>query len=237
MVNVKFWCPIAPNDRRMITLAASLLPFVRGLLLCLCASAASANGLEALSQFMRQAQSGRAQFSQVVTSPPKDGKVGRSKTSSGIFEFERPGRFRFIYQKPFAQTLVADGQTLWMYDVDLNQVTARPQSQVLGATPAAILTSASDLKALQADFVFQSEADQEGMQWLRATPKSKDGQIQSVLAGFRGSEKAPTLAVLEVLDSFGQRSVMTFSGYEANPAWGADHFVFKPPAGVDVLRP
>lgn len=186
---------------------------------------------------MRQAKSGRAQFSQVVTSPTKDGKVGRSKTSTGTFEFDRPGRFRFVYLKPFAQTLVADGQTLWMYDVDLNQVTARKQSQVLGATPAAILTAASDLKALQADFVFQAEQEQAGLQWMRATPKTKDGQIQSVLAAFRSTDKGPALAVLEVLDSFGQRSVMTFSGYEANPVWAADHFQFKPPVGVDVVRP
>lgn len=216
---------------------AGLHSLLCGLMLTLWACAATANGLEALEQFMRQAKSGRAQFSQVVTSPPKDGKVGRSKTSSGTFEFERPGRFRFIYQKPFAQTLVADGQTLWMYDVDLNQVTARKQSQVLGATPAAILTSTSDLKALQVDFVFQADPDKDGLQWMRATPKSKDGQIQSVLAAFRSTDKGPALAVMEVQDSFGQRSVMTFSAYENNPAWGADHFQFKPPAGADVVRP
>jgi len=208
-----------------------------GLMLSVWACAATANGLDALEQFMRQAKSGRAQFSQVVISPPKEGKVGRSKTSSGIFEFERPGRFRFIYQKPFAQTLVADGQTLWMYDVDLNQVTARKQSQALGSSPAALLTSSSDLKVLQADFVLQSEPDKDGLQWMRATPKSKEGQIQSVLAAFRSTDKGPALAVMEVQDSFGQRSVMTFSAYETNPAWGADHFQFKPPAGADVVRP
>ena len=195
-----------------------------------------AHGLDALEQFMRQAQSGRAQFSQVVSAPAKEGLVARSKTSSGIFEFERPGRFRFIYQKPFAQTLVADGQTLWLYDVDLNQVTARKQAQALGATPAAMLTANRDLKALQADYVFQAEPDKEGLQWLRATPKSKEGQIQSVWVAFRSTDKGPALAVLEVMDSFGQRSVLTFTGYESNPVWPADHFQFKPPAGADVVR-
>ena len=207
------------------------------LLACALSGSAMADGLEALTQFMRQAKSGRAPFTQVVTAPSRDGKVARSKTSSGIFEFARPGRFRFVYQKPFAQTLVADGQTLWMYDVDLNQVTARPQAQALGATPAAILTASSDLKALQADFVFQAEPDKDGLQWVRATPKAKEGQIQSVLAAFRGTDAGPALAVLEVQDSFGQRSVLTFSGFEMNPAWSADHFQFKPPAGADVVRP
>jgi outer membrane lipoprotein carrier protein len=224
---------------RMLRAAARPLNHVGILLVLGCglgASCASASGLEVLEQFMRQAHTGRAPFTQVVTSPPKDGKTGRSKTSSGIFEFERPGRFRFNYQKPFAQTLVADGQTLWMYDVELNQVTARKQAQALGSTPAAILTSSSDLKALQADFVFQAEPDKDGLQWMRATPKSKEGQIQSVLAAFRITDKGPALAVMEVQDSFGQRSVLTFSAYEFNPAWGAEHFQFKPPAGADVVR-
>ena len=200
-------------------------------------SAAQANGLEALEQFMRQAKTGRAQFTQVVTAPPKDGRAGRSKTSSGVFEFERPGRFRFSYQKPFAQTLVADGETLWMHDEDLNQVTARKQAQVLGSTPAAILTAGGDLKGLQADFVLQAEPEVEGLQWLRASPKSKEGQIQSVRAAFRLTDKGPSLAQMEVLDSFGQRSVLTFTGYETNPVWANDHFQFKPPAGADVVRP
>ena len=224
---------------RVLRAAARSLNHVGILLVLSCglgAAGARANGLEALAQFMRQAHSGRAPFTQVVTAPPKDGKAGRSKTSSGIFEFERPGRFRFNYQKPFAQTLVADGQTLWMFDVELNQVTARPQAQALGSTPAAILTSSSDLKALQADFVIQAEPDKDGLQWMRATPKSKEGQIQSVLAAFRLTDKGPALAVMEVQDSFGQRSVLTFTGYEANPAWGVDHFQFKPPAGADLVR-
>lgn len=224
---------------RVLRAAVRPLNHAAALLALLCgfgATCASANGLEALAQFMRQAQSGRAAFTQVVSSPPKDGKAGRSKTSSGIFEFERPGRFRFNYQKPFAQTLVADGQTLWLYDVELNQVTARKQAQALGATPAAILTSSIDLKALQADFVFQAEPDKDGLQWMRATPKSKEGQIQSVLAAFRSTDKGPALAVMEVQDSFGQRSVLTFTAYEYNPSWGADHFQFKPPAGADLVR-
>jgi outer membrane lipoprotein carrier protein len=196
-----------------------------------------ANGLDSLAQFMRQAKTGRANFTQVVTAPVKAGQTARSKTSTGIFEFDRPGRFRFNYQKPFAQMLVADGQTLWMYDVDLNQVTARKQAQALGSTPAAILTSANDLKSLQADFVFQAEPDKDGLQWMRATPKAKEGQIQSVLAAFRETDQGPELAVLEVQDSFGQRSVLTFSAYEMNPTLAPQHFQFKPPAGADVLRP
>jgi outer membrane lipoprotein carrier protein len=198
---------------------------------------AQADGVDLLAQFMKQARSGRAQFTQVVTSPSRAGQVPRAKTSSGSFEFQRPGKFRFDYRKPFAQTLLADGQTLWLHDVELNQVTARKQSQALGSTPAALLTAAADLQALKADFQFTPEPDRDGLQWVRATPPLPDGQIRSVLVGLRAAAAGPELAVLDVQDSLGQRSVLTFSAFEINPALPASSFVFKVPAGADVIKP
>ena len=113
---------------------------------------AQADGLKDLETFLSEVGSAQAGFTQVVTSPVRNGEtVARRKTSSGRFEFLRPNRFRFEYTKPFEQTIVADGQTLWLYDVDLNQVTQRSQSQALGSTPAALLASAPDLSALKAD--------------------------------------------------------------------------------------
>lgn len=200
-------------------------------------SLAHADSVDLLAQFMKQARSGRAQFTQVVTSPTRPGQVARAKNSSGSFEFQRPGKFRFDYRKPFVQTLVADGQTLWLHDVDLNQVTARPQSQVLGATPAALLTSASDLQALKNDFQFTPEPDRDGLQWVRATPQSPDGQIRTVMVGLRAVPAGPELVVLDVQDSLGQRSLLTFTVFETNPLLPASTFVFKAPAGVDVIRP
>jgi outer membrane lipoprotein carrier protein len=197
---------------------------------------ALASGMDSLETFIKTARSGRASFTQVVTSPPKDGAAPRSKTSSGSFEFQRPGRFRFIYKKPFEQSIVADGQTLWMHDLDLNQVTARKQSQVLGSTPAALIAAAPDMKALQADFTLQAAPDKDGLQWVQATPKLRDGQIQGVRVALRITGQGSELAVLDILDSFGQRSVLTFTGFELNPALPADTFQFKPPAGADVIR-
>jgi len=210
------------------------------LLLCIgvgLSAGAHADGLDALSQFVKQTRSGRAQFTQVVTSPPRQGQVGRSKTSSGSFEFQRPGKFRFDYRKPFVQTLVADGQTLWMHDADLNQVTARNQAQALGSTPVALLTAATDLDGLKADFSFKTEPDRDGLQWVRATPQKTEGQIQSVRVGLRTMDKGVELAVLDVQDSLGQRSLLSFSAFELNPALPASSFVFKAPAGADVIRP
>ena len=191
----------------------------------------SAGGLKDLESFVSKVKSGKAEFIQVVTSPAKDGQAPRVKTSSGSFEFSRPGRFRFEYTKPIAQTIVADGQTLWLYDADLNQVTARKQAAVLGSTPAALIAAAPDLQALQADFVLSDAPDKEGLRWVLATPRSKDGQLQSVRVGF-----GETLEVLDILDSFGQRSTLSFKQFEVNPALSAANFQFKAPAGADVIR-
>jgi outer membrane lipoprotein carrier protein len=204
-----------------------------------CACLAGATGINSLEIFVKTVKTGKADFTQVVTPPAREGQTPRVKTSSGTFEFSRPGLFRFVYKKPFEQTIVADGQTLWLYDVDLNQVTARKQAQVLGSTPAALVASAADLKALQADFNLANEAggagktpDKDGMEWVTATPKTKDGQVQTIRIGFR----AGTLAALEILDSFGQTSRMSFSGFVANAALDASIFQFTPPAGADVMR-
>jgi outer membrane lipoprotein carrier protein len=198
-----------------------------------------ADGLESLENFVKTVSSGRADFTQVVTAPAKEGQSARSKTSSGTFAFARPNRFSFIYKKPFEQSIVADGQTLWLYDADLNQVTARKQSSALGSTPAALIAAAPDLRALQADFTLAAAPDKDGLQWVVATPKAKDGQLQAVRVGFRAGqsgEKSTELAALEILDSFGQRSMLSFSKFDVNPKLPTDTFQFKPPKGVDVIR-
>ena len=204
--------------------------------LALSAPMAWAGGLDSLAQFVKGTRSGKAAFTQVVTAPAKDGQAPRAKTQSGTFEFQRPGKFRFVYAKPFEQTIVADGQTLWLYDVDLNQVTARKQEQVLGSTPAAIVAAAPDVKALEKDFSLAEEPEKDGQQWVKATPKSRDGQLQTIRVGFKSGAKGAELSTLDILDSFGQRSVLTFTGFEVNAAVPAGQFVFSPPKGADVLR-
>jgi outer membrane lipoprotein carrier protein len=205
-------------------------------LLALGAAAQTTAGMDSLENFVRNTRSGRADFTQVVTAPAREGQTAKSKTSSGTFEFSRPNRFKFFYQKPFEQTIVADGQTLWLHDVDLNQVTARKLSQVMAGTPAALIAAAPDLQGLQADFTLRALPEKAGLQWVQATPKTRDGQLQSISVGFRSTPQGSELAVLEILDSFGQRSVMSFARFEANAAFGASHFQFKPPAGADVIR-
>jgi outer membrane lipoprotein carrier protein len=189
------------------------------------AGAARADSLDTLKSFVRDVKSGRASFTQVVTSP---GANAKKKTSTGTFEFERPNRFRFDYTKPYEQVIVADGSKVWLYDADLNQVTVRPMDQALGATPAAILAGG----ALEKDFTLKADPDEGGLQWVSALPKAKDGGFQSLRVGFRGRD----LAAMEILDAFGQRSRLDFTRVESNAGIDAARFSFTPPAGADVLK-
>lgn len=223
--NVKFWCPAEMNK---ILMQKSAL-----FLIALSACPAMADGLDALESFLKTSKSARAEFTQTVTSPSKEGQSPRIKTSSGSFEFLRPNRFKFVYKKPFEQTLLADGQTLWMHDVDLNQVTTSKQVNVLNSTPAALIASAPDIKALQQNFSLQAAPDKDGLQWVTATPKAKEGSLQSIRVGFKTTGQ---LAALDMLDSFGQRSVLSFQSVEINPTLPESTFVFKPPQGVDVIK-
>jgi outer membrane lipoprotein carrier protein len=200
--------------------------------LVLSAALANASGLDSLEAFVKTAKTGRAEFTQVVTAPAKEGQAARSKSSSGTFEFSRPSRFKFNYRKPFEQTIVADGQTLWLFDVDLNQVTSRKQSSVLASSPAALIASAADIKALQADFTLSAAPDKDGLEWVLASPKAKDGMLQAVRVGFKGAD----LAALEIVDSFGQRSVMSFNGLRVNTPLEPATFLFKPPVGADLIQ-
>lgn len=183
-----------------------------------------ADAAQTLREFVRDVKSGKAAFTQTVSS----GDGARTKTSSGSFEFLRPNRFRFAYTKPFEQLIVADGQKVWIFDADLNQASSRKLTQALGATPAALLAGGS----LEQDFVLSSEPSRDGLDWALATPRTKDGPFQQLRVGFRGK----TLAGVEILDSFGQRSKLQFNGFEPNVPFAVERFRFTPPAGADVIE-
>ncbi|HKX94767.1 MAG TPA: outer membrane lipoprotein chaperone LolA [Methylibium sp.] len=194
-----------------------------GCTLLLAAAAAQANALDRLRGFIADVKTGRAPFTQVVTSP--DG--AKKKTSTGSFEFSRPNRFRFDYTKPYAQQIVSDGDKVWLHDVDLNQVTVRSAAAAIGATPAALLAGS----AIDKDFDLKALPDEGGLQWAQALPRASEGSFKSLKIGFKGH----TLAAVEIVDAFGQRSRLDFSAFEANPALAAERFRFTPPAGADVI--
>jgi outer membrane lipoprotein carrier protein len=185
---------------------------------------AHADAVDTLKAFVRDVKTGRAAFTQTVISP--DGV--KKKTSSGRFEFARPDRFRFDYLKPFEQLIVCDGQSVWIFDADLNQASRRNYTEALGATPAALLAGAD----LTRDFDLAALPAKDGLDWAQATPKARDGAFQSMRIGFRGRQ----LMAVEITDSFSQRSLLQFTQFAANVDLTPQGFRFVVPPGVEVLE-
>lgn len=207
-------------------------PLLLALALATLPTLALADGLQALEAFWRQVQSGQARFTQTVTAPERDGQPARVTRSSGDFAFERPGKFRFDYRKPFPQQIVGDGKTLWVYDEDLNQATSRNQQQALDETPAAILSSARTRAELEKTFQLQNAPEADGLQWVIATPKTSDGALRSVRIGFKDN----TLAALDIEDNFAQHSALRFENFTVNPTIPPATFRFTPPKDADVIQ-
>jgi len=195
--------------------------FALALVVPLCAFGAS---LERLRTFTRDTQTARAQFTQTVTD-----KSGRETASArGEFLLSRPGKFRWSVDKPYRQLLVGDGQKVWIFDEDLNQVIVRRVGDALGATPAALLSGNQDVERA---FEWKELPMRDGLDWLSATPRAKESTFNEIRLGFdvRG------LAALELLDAFGQKSTVRFLNIDRNPKLDADLFRFVPPKGADVI--
>lgn len=199
--------------------------------------AARADGLQVLQDFLHNSPSGRADFVQKVTAPPRAGQAPRVKTSRGSLAYQRPDLFRLDYVAPDEQTLLADGRQFWHLDVDLRQVTVRNQKNALAQAPATLILTASDLRALQTAFDLRSLPDADGLSWVEVNPKVTDGTMRQLRVGLRGQGRQAQVAVLEFTDGFGQTSRLEFTHFLSGPALPASTFVLKPPAGYQVLRP
>jgi outer membrane lipoprotein carrier protein len=182
-----------------------------------------AASLERFQSYLRTTQSARADFQQKVFD--KTGKLVQE--SRGSFSFLRPGRFRWAYTKP-PQLIVGDGERVWIHDTDLNQVTVRRASRVIGATPAALLAGASDINKA---FELVEAGAKDGLEWLEARPREKESGFERIRLGMSASG----VDAMELVDHFGQTTVLRFSNLERNPQFDAGTFRFTPPKGVDVL--
>lgn len=197
-------------------------------LIAFAAGSAFAQGTGAIEQFrafLAQTQSARATFTQVVTDAR--GKVG--PTAKGSFQFQRPGKFRWVYEKP-AQIIVGDGKTIWFFDEDLNQVTVKPFDAAFTGTPAALLAGRREIEGA---FTLTAAADSAGLAWVDALPKQQDGGLEKIRLGFA----ANGLRAMELFDGFGNRTRIDFSTLEANPKLDAKTFTLVPPKGADVVGP
>ncbi|HEX6003485.1 MAG TPA: outer membrane lipoprotein chaperone LolA [Burkholderiales bacterium] len=195
------------------------------LLLLLTPLAGHASGIEALRNFVTSTHSASARFAQMVL----DKNMKLLQQASGTMEFSRPGKFRWVYQKPYEQVIVSDGNQLWIYDKDLNQVTARPLDRALGSSPAALLAGKD---VLEENYTLASIGNQEGLDWVEAVPKTKDTAFERVRIGFGKSG----LEAMELRDQFGQITVIKFADVERNPKLPPQTFQFTPPPGADVIR-
>lgn len=189
----------------------------------LVAASADATGLAQLRAFLDGTHTAQGVFTQVATS-----KSRTAQRSSGTFALSRPGKFRWTYEKPFAQLIVGDGTRVWIYDKDLNQVIVRKLDAALGATPAALLAGDN---ALERNFTLAEGQAAEGLEFVDATPRTADSQFTRVRIGFRDSLPR----AMELTDAFGQVTSLTFTTIERNPSLGADLFKFEVPAGADVV--
>lgn len=199
-----------------------------GLLLASLSQVANATALEQFKSFVAATKSAKGEFTQkLVKNAENGGKV--SQPTSGTFVFARPGKFIWTYQKPYEQLLQADGEQLYIYDKDLNQVTVKKLGDALGSSPAAILFGSNELDK---NFTLSEAGTRDGLEWLKAVPKIKDTSFEQILIGLRGG----TPEAMELKDNFGQTSVLSFRKFEKNPALNAGAFKFVMPKGADVLN-
>lgn len=210
--------------------------------LSLCCGLTHADALNTLALFLKTTPKVSTHFVQTVTAPKKSGPdkdlPPKVKTSKGTFEFIRPDRFRFDYTYPYAQTIVADGHTLWIYDIDLAQITSKSESEALGNSPASLIARSSDLNELSKAFLLEPEPSADGLQWVKATPREREGPIQFIRLGLKATEGGVQLLRLEMLDAFNQNAILTFDDFQINPSHlNAQRFVFKAPLGVEVIKP
>ena len=188
------------------------------------AAPAGADGIAQLKAFNETAKSGKAAFRQSIAAK------GRAdvRESTGTFSFQRPGKFRWAYEKPFEQLIVGDGERLWIYDRDLNQVIVKKLDRALGSTPAALLAGSG---ALETNFELGDGGRRDGLEFVDAKPRTPDTGFERVRIGFANNLPRE----MELKDSLGNVTTLRFETFERNPAQDANQFRFVPPPGADIV--
>ncbi len=193
------------------------------LVLPLCAPALADDRF--VQDYFRNLNSLTADFEQIVY----DANGGLIQSSGGAMRMRKPGRFRWDYTEPFPQVVVADGERLWHYDSELEQVTVRRLDSALGATPLALLTGG---EALDKVFTLQALAEgRGGLRWYELTPRQEQTEFNRLRVGFRDGE----LAILELEDAFGRLTRLGFQQLRRNLPVPLEAFEFEPPPGTDVI--
>jgi len=184
-------------------------------------------GQQRAEQFLQGLQGLQADFKQRLTD--RAGQV--TDESSGTLAIKRPNRFRWDYRDPYEQVIVSEGTRVWVYDADLEQVTVRKLDVALSSTPAMLLSGEGTLTE---NFNSTETTAQADVTWVRLEPKRNDTDFKAVRLGF-GSGKTQELKFMELSDKLGQTTLLEFFKFERNPTLDPSRFVFKVPAGADVI--
>ncbi len=199
------------------------------LLVFLCLSAATAfaqpaNSQESVYRFFSSLKSFRADFTQHVV----DSDGNPIQESQGEVWIQRPGRFRWNYQTPYKQEVVANGVELWTYDPELEQATVKPIDQVLSVTPAMLLSGVRELREIA---TLNDLGERDDLHWYQVLPLKPDEAVDQVQLAFRND----SLAAIRVNDSFGNTTTIQFSGEQKNKPVPDTMFNIELPAGTDIL--
>ena len=187
--------------------------------------AVHAAGLERMKEYFQNIQSAQANFHQVVT----DKQGQKTQEVTGSMRLQKPNKFRWDYNKPYVQQIVGDGEKIWLFDPELNQVTVRSFAKAASSSPAALLAGGKDIER---SFAIKDTSRKGDLEWVMAIPKVRETGFERLFLGFKGDE----LMEMELHDSFSNRTAIEFSDVQRNPKLPADTFKFLPPHSADVLR-
>ena len=193
--------------------------------LLLLSTSVYADGLADLQRFDNEIRNYSASFEQVVV----DENLKLLEASNGEFSIERPGKFRWHYTAPSEQLIIGDGTQVWIYDVELEQITHRKSDAAVSQTPAMLLSGKGNLDD---SFILEDAGQHDGLDWVRMIPKSKDSGFTDIRIGFSEGK----MQLLEMKDNFGQSTRMDFKNIKENIDIPEEIFTFIPPSGVDIIE-
>jgi len=188
-------------------------------------SAHAGQGLDSLDSFLKNMKTLQGQFVQTQFNADRR----ETQRASGTLELSRPGKFRWAYVQPYHQELVADGESLWIYDQDLEQVTQKPLIQATAQAPIMLLL---EKKSLDKDYLLTDLGNDQGLDWVGLKPRKDEADVREVKLAF----EKKMLARMQLTDAFGQITLIEFKDMKLNPKLSENACVFVPPAGVDVVR-
>lgn len=217
------------NFRKMTdrTLKAGVKTALLGvaLLVVTTSPAIAQSGTDSLKRFFSDIKTYMARFDQVVL----DETLNIVEESGGEMWISRPGKFRWNYAPPVQQQIVSNGAKVWLYDIDLEQVTIRNLTEAVGRTPAILLAGKDDISN---NHEIRDLGTQGTLSWVGLKPTYPEAHFADIRIGFENS----AIRVMEMVDGLGQTTRITLSGAVENPAVAGGTFDFEAPAGVDVIN-